>query len=443
MPGFKHLLCLMGGAYVCGVAIAPEAQAGAFGVREQSAYFLGSAFAGAAAGDDVSSMFWNSAAAASRSGCNLSANLTAVYGSADETANAGLFVTGAPPVAPGLRPTSADVGSNSVVPSSYGTCQLTERLYAGLGINAPFGFLTKPESSWAGSPIANTSKIFTTDFNPALAYRLTPDLTIGAGLQVEYFYIKLNRGSFNTALGAPLTGARSYEADDWGFGATAGVLWTPMRGTSIGLGYRSAVGIDVSGDYVKTAGLQTGAAISTSAAASLTLPDEMTLSIRQNVSSHLDVLATVEWQNWSRVQNVTATSNGCAGGVCEVLNLNYRDGWFYSIGAEYAYSPWLKLRTGLAFERSPIEDSTRDILLPDSRRVHLNLGASYRYTDHVTVDIGYAHLFFEDGSFCIANAALNSGSSHCTAATPAGAVLLSGKADVSTDLLAVGLKYKF
>ena len=445
MAACKPLLtiCCMGGAYVCGLATAPEAQAGAFAVREQSAYFLGSAFAGSAAGDDVSSMFWNSAAAASRPGCNLSANLTAVFGSADESAHAGLFVTGAPPIAPGLTPTSTNVGSSSVVPSSYGTCQLTERLYAGLGVNAPFGFLTKPDLNWAGSPIANTSKIFSTDFNPTLAYRLTPEITIGAGLQIEYFYIKLNHGSFDTVLGTPLIGSRAYEADDWAVGATAGVLWTPTQATSIGLGYRSAVGVDVSGDYVRTPGLQTGPAISTSAAASVTLPDEITLSIRQNVWSHLAVLATVEWQNWSRVQNVTAMSTGCAGGVCEVLNLNYRDGWFYSIGAEYAYSPWLKLRTGLAFERSPIEDSTRDILLPDSRRVHLNLGASYRYTDHVTVDIGYAHLFFEDGSFCIANAALNSGSSHCTAATPAGAVLLSGKADVSTDLLAVGLKYKF
>ena len=431
----------MGGAYVCGLATAPEAQAGAFAVREQSAYFLGSAFAGSAAGDDVSSMFWNSAAAASRPGCNLSANLTAVFGSADESAHAGLFVTGAPPIAPGLTPTSTNVGSSSVVPSSYGTCQLTERLYAGLGVNAPFGFLTKPDLNWAGSPIANTSKIFSTDFNPTLAYRLTPEITIGAGLQIEYFYIKLNHGSFDTVLGTPLIGSRAYEADDWAVGATAGVLWTPTQATSIGLGYRSAVGVDVSGDYVRTPGLQAPPAVSTSAAASVTLPDEITLSIRQNVWSHLAVLATVEWQNWSRVQNVTAMSTGCVGGVCEVLNLNYRDGWFYSIGAEYAYSPWLKLRTGLAFETSPIKDSTRDILLPDSNRIHLSLGASYRYSDHVTVDFGYAHIFFENGSFCIANP--SGGSSHCTAATAPGTVLLSGKADVETDLIAVGLKYKF
>jgi long-chain fatty acid transport protein len=127
--------------------------------------------------------------------------------------------------------------------------------------------------------------------------------------------------------------------------------------------------------------------------------------------------------------------------VCEVLNLNYRDGWLYSIGAEYALNPALTLRAGVAYETSPIQDSTRDIILPDSNRVELAVGASYKYSDRLTFDAGYSHLFFQDGSFCIASPA--TGSTHCNAATPAPAVLISGKTDVAADLLAFGLKYKF
>src|SRR5262252_1926008 len=122
MTGPKRLMYvhLTVGVVLCTLTPATVVQAGGFAVREQSAYFLGSAFAGSAAGDDISSMFWNSAAAASRSGCNASANLSAVFGSAEETAKAGLFVTGAPPVASGLTPTSADVGTSNAVPSMYG-----------------------------------------------------------------------------------------------------------------------------------------------------------------------------------------------------------------------------------------------------------------------------------------------------------------------------------
>jgi long-chain fatty acid transport protein len=315
----------------------------------------------------------------------------------------------------------------------------------GLAINAPFGFTTKPENTgWAGSPISITSKTVTFDINPTLAYRLTPEFTIGVGVQIEYLSTKLTHGTFNS-FGGPLVGARSFDGDDWGLGATVGVIWQPSRATSIGLGYRSAVSMDLSGRYVTTSGLLSGPALSAKTVASLTLPDEVTLGARHRLTDQVSLLGTVEWQNWSRIQNVSAVGSGCAppAGVCETLNLNYRDGWFYSFGAEYASSPWLTLRAGLGYELSPIQDSTRDILLPDSNRIHLNFGASYKHSDQLTFDFGYAHVFFENGPFCIANAALNAGTSHCHSATAPTAVLLSGRSEVSVDVLSLGMKYKF
>jgi len=438
-------VALFGSAGLATLSVGPKAaSAGAFSVREQSAYFLGTAFAGSAAGQDISSVFWNSAATASKPGCNASLNITSIVGEAKETAQAGLFVSGLPPFVPSLSPASADVSQPAVVPSSFATCQVSDRLYVGLGINAPFGLVTKPDATgWAGSPFGITSKIVSADINPTVAYKLTPELTVGVGLQIEYFTIDLTHASFNSIFG-PINGARGFDADSWGVGATAGVLWQPSRGTSIGLGYRSGVAVDVGGGYTRGLGSMSGLPFSTTATASLMLPDEVTLSARHYLAPHLALLATIEWQNWSRLQNVTATSSGCGfGGVCEVLNLNYRDGWFYAVGAEYALSPALTLRTGVAYETSPIENATRDILLPDSNRLHLSVGASYKLSDKAVVDFGYSHLFFQDGTFCIANPVFNGGSTHCNAATPAAAVLLSGKTDVSTDLLAFGVKYKF
>ena len=425
------------------IVLSAPAHAGGFGVHEQSTTFLGSAFAGAAAGGDISSMYWNSAAAAASPGCSVLSSYTLILGSSDETARSGVFATGTP-VAPGLTPVSADVGSDALVAASYMACQLSDKLYAGLALNAPFGLLTKPDDlRWAGSPIAVTSKVFSTNINPTLAYKLTPALTVGVGLQVEYFRIRLNHAAFPSLLG-PLAGTRSVEADDWGVGATAGLLWQPLPGTSIGLGYRSAVDLDVSGSFTRGPGLTTGPGLSTGTSASLTLPEQVTFSFRQAVAPGWTLLGTVEWQNWSRLGDVAAVGSGCGpAGICEVLNLNFRDGWFYSLGAEYAWSPLLVLRAGVAYEISPIKDSTRDILVPDSNRVFLGLGASYRYSEKIVIDFAYAHIFFEDAPFCIASAAANGGSTHCNPATPPSAILLRGSADTSADLISVGLRYRF
>jgi len=416
-------------------ALAETAHAGGFGVHEQSATFLGTAFAGAAAGGDISSMYWNPAAAAAVPGCSAASSYSLILGSSDETATGGLLAGG-----PGVD-RSTDVGSDVLVPASYLACQLSDKLFAGVALNSPFGLLTKPDDlGWAGSPIAVTSKVFSVNVNPTLAYKLAPGLTVGVGLQVEYLKIRLNHGSFAPPqLPVPLIAARRFEADDWGVGATAGLLWQPLPGTSIGVGYRSAVDFDVEGQFTRGRGATTGAAVSTEAEAGLTLPEQVTFSVRQAVGPTWAVLGTVEWKNWSRLGNVTAVSTGCGPtGVCEVLNLNFRDGWLFSVGAEYAYSPTLVLRGGVAYEISPIEDRTRDILLPDSNRVFLSAGASYKYSENIILDLGYSHIFFEDADFCIGS---GGGSTHCNPGTTT--VLLQGSSDTSVDIVALGLRYKF
>jgi long-chain fatty acid transport protein len=440
---YVRLMCLSAAALAAGSAAVSEAQAGAFGVREQSTYFMGDAYAGAAAGGDISSMFWNPAATATLPGFNSSSSYTGIMGSAKESATGGVLVTGPQFPIPGLTPTSTDVGSNVLVPASYFTLQLTDQLYAGVGLNAPFGLVTKPDSGfWAGSPLATTSKIFSLDANPTVAYKITPTLTIGAGIQIEYFEIKLEHSDLAFPLIGVQAPGRAYKADDVGVGATAGVLWQPWVGTSVGLGYRSAVDVNVSGLYSRTA---PGFSFSTIANGKLTLPDEVTFSVRQAVNPQLTLLGTVEWTRWSSLGNVTATSSVasplCPAGVCETLNLNYKDGWLYSIGAEYAYSPSLTLRTGVGYEISPVKDSTRDILLPDSNRIHLNFGASYKWSDKITFHAAYSHLFFDDAPFCMAQPTAAANTTHCISG--ANVPLLSGSADTSVDIVSVGVNYKF
>lgn len=448
-----RLACVSAAALLSGLAVSTEANAGAFGVREQSAYFEGSAFAGSAAGGDLSSMFWNSAATAELPGFNIASSATIAFGSADLTATNGAFVTGGfpPPVpagfAPALSPT-ANIGTDAFIPATYANYQFSDRLYAGLAINAPFGFATKPDNGrWAGSPIGVTTKIFSLDLNPTVAYKLTPTLTVGAGLQIEYFKITLNKGSYflTPPLPAPLVPGRTYVADDWGVGATAGLMWQPLPGTSVGLGYRSGVSVNVSGTYTTTpflapapgGGFGVAPGVNTGATGSLSLPDQVTFSVRQALTPQLTALATVDWQNWSKIGNVQAVSPGC-GGVCETLNLNYRDDWYFALGAEYLYSPTLKLRGGVSYEISPVTSTTRDILVPDANRVGLSVGASYKWSERLSVDLAYTHLFFDNAPFCMAT---GGGTSHCVSALQL--PLIQGSADVSVDLVSAGLTYKF
>jgi long-chain fatty acid transport protein len=95
----------------------------------------------------------------------------------------------------------------------------------------------------------------------------------------------------------------------------------------------------------------------------------------------------------------------------------------YSLGAEYKYDPRLTLRTGVAYERSPVDDSNRLVILPDTNRIWASIGASYKWSDKLSFDMGYSHLFFEK------NASIQAGD------------LLTATSNTSSDVVSLSMKY--
>lgn len=416
-------------ALILGSAAIGQAQAAdAFGITGQSAYFNGMSNAGAAAGGDISSMYWNPAATATLEGFNTSSSITGAFISVRERANSSGALSN--PFL-GLNP-STDVGQDGLPLSSFATYQLSDRAYVGLGINAPFGLTTKADHSWEGSPLATTSRIFSIDANPTVAYKLTPEITVGAGVQFLYLRTKLDAGG-DALAGIP---NKFSKENGWGLGAAAGIMWQPREGTSFGLGYRSRVDVDLHGNFGSTA---LGPFSPTSLNATVPLPDQVTFSARQAITNRLTVLGTVEWQNWSRLGTVTSTSPLGSLGPLATQNFNYQDRWSVSGGLEYLYSPSLTLRTGIGFDRSPVSNSVRDIVVPDSNDIALSIGASYRYSSKITVDFAYSHFFFDDAPFCIQAPAGGTGTTHCSGGT----TLISGMAYPELDAVSLGIKYKW
>ena len=113
-------------------------------------------------------------------------------------------------------------------------------------------------------------------------------------------------------------------------------------------------------------------------------------------------MGTAEWTNWSRIGTsfVSQAAGGPAliGGSPVALPFQFRDGWFYSIGAEYMVDAKTTLRGGVAYEVSPITDRVRIPLLPDNDRIWLSVGASYKMLPNLIMDVGYSHIWVKDAN---------------------------------------------
>jgi len=366
------------------------ALAGGFEVREQSAYFQGTSFAGAAAGGhNISSIFWNPAASA-YVGYGFTADASAALIFADSNVDVTGFGT---PGNTGLCATfacSVDIGAVALVPASYMAWRYDSRTVFALGMNSQFGLGTKPDNlEWLGQLHARSAKLFSVNVNPSVSYEIVPGIAIGAGLQVQLLDLMHLKSA--AGLAGP---SASLAGQDIAAGFTAGINYRPAPGTSIGLGYRSSIRHTLEGS-VTVEGTGLGGPIE----ADVETPGKATLSFSQAVAPNMRVLGTIDWTNWSTLDVVRVRPAPTAIGKTITLDFQWHDAWFFALGGEWDVNPQLTLRAGGAYEMSPIRNPTeRLVQLPDADRIWLSLGATYRLNDTTALNFGYSHVFVEDAS---------------------------------------------
>jgi long-chain fatty acid transport protein len=402
-----------------------EANAGGFAVREQSTVGQGDAFAGIAAGGALSSMFWNPATMTQTPGFGIEGNGTGILGNVDQHPLAGSTLL------PFGFGGASDTGNPALLISGYTTWQVNPNLWIGLSINSPFGLSTSFNDPWAGRNYALSTSLMTYNASPSVALRINEWLSVGLGVQLQ-----LDRADLNRGLGVTPGDHLNLNGSGWGYGLTAGVTVTPGPNTTIGVGWRSAVDQKIDGSLNLSA---SGLAISEAVSTTLNLPDIVSVGIRHRFDDRWTVMGTAEWTNWSRIG--TSVVNQPAAGAALIgpvaLPFQFRDGWFYSVGAEYVVDPKTTLRGGVAYEVSPITDQMRMPVLPDNNRVWLSAGFSYKMLPNFIMDVGYSHIWVKDANI---NISPTSGNPWFNPAMPISYV---GNASADINIYSVGFRYMF
>ena len=412
--------------------------AGAFALREQSAAGEALSFAGTAAGAaGLGSISFNPATITQFSGFQGSFNLTGISPFAEHVNQAG---TGAGygniGTLFGGSSKSGDIGLDAVVPASFLTYQLNQQLWMGLSVTTPYGLATKMDNNYVGRAYGSTTKVTSIEATPMLGYRWSEMLSFGAGLRV--MQLKAKYASAIPAASAPSQwGIIGLQGDGVGVGYSAGFTVTPLKGTDIGIGYRSEVKQNLKGDFFGAP----LAAANQPIGMSVPLPQSAMISLRQVVSERWSLMASYEWTDWSRIGSpaVTLQSNGQPHPIQPNVPLKYNDNWFVSVGAEYAYNPPWTLRSGLSFESGPFKETTRGLRLPDNDRIWVSFGAGYKISDAMTLDLAYLHVFPMATKVKIdANNA-----AYSAALAAYGMDNLSTKVKEHIDVVALALTYRF
>lgn len=400
---------------------ASQTHAAGFALIEQSASGLGNAYAGAAASaEDASTVFYNPAGLMLLKGNQVVASGHVIVPSA-KFANSGSTIN--PLVGGGAISggNGGDAGSTAFVPNFYYAHQLSNGFVLGLGVNAPFGLKTEYASDWVGRYHAIESELTTVGINPVIAYNANDDLAVGVGMIAQYADATLSNAiDFGTVcLGSALAafcpgagvlpqaadGIGKVEGDDWGFGYNFGILYSITDTSRVGFNYRSKIKQTLEGDadFTVPASFTTllnGAGSTqfsdTGAEASVTLPETASLSLYHALDDRWAILADATWTRWSRFDELRVNFDNPLQ-ADSVTPENWENSMRYSLGVNYRLDARWLLRTGMAYDETPVPNATdRTPRIPDSSRRWLAVGASYRSSDTLRFDIGYAHLFISD-----------------------------------------------
>jgi long-chain fatty acid transport protein len=424
--------------------IAQDAQAQSFALRSQNAEGVGMAFAGAAAGSIGSgSMFFNPATMTMLPGRRSEWNF--MYTRPDASYS---LLSSSSPVQAGTGNIGLDGGLTT---ASYSSWQINDRLWLGIATGSPFGLRSKPENqNYSGQIYGRSSSAKSFNVTPSAAYKVNDWISIGAGLQVQYFQADLKQatgiggiGSLASFAGSslgPNAGTSSLRGDDIAFGFRTGVTITPMEGTTIGIGYRSMLHHDLKGRILTNTPNPAAPSVVIPITANLNLPEALNLGVSHQLNEQWQLHASFEWQNWSRfgripvvAESTNLLANAAAGRVIQSLNFLYEDSYHFAVGAEYQYNPNWTFRTGLGYDKSPVKDEFRGLRISDNDRIWTSIGASYKYSERLTFDIGYTHLFVKD-----APVRIQPGHPDFNPALP---ITFIGEAKPSIDVVSFGLKY--
>jgi long-chain fatty acid transport protein len=417
---------------------AGQAFGSAFALQEQNASGLGHAYAGgAAAAEDVSTIFYNPAGLVLLQSTQIVVAANAICPSAKFGNSAS-----APAALQPLGGDGGEAGSCAGVPNIYIGIPFTDKWSFGLGINVPFGLKTEYDSSWLGRFQGVKSEVKTINVNPVLSWEPTKSLTVGAGVSYQQIDATLTskvnyaaafaqgvsglvaQGTIPPSAAPPLVGSAtglesdaSVDGDDYSWGWNVGVLWQFNPQTRVGAAYRSKIKYQVSGNVNFTNpsssalgplpptlapvgasivnGLNSNAALSSGGVTlDIEMPDTANVSIFHQFNNNWDLMADIQYTGWSSIQELKIVRN--TGVVLSNTPENFRNTWRYSVGANYRYGDNWIFRGGLAYDQSPVRDADRTPRLPDNDRTWIAVGAQYKISPQWAVDVAYAYIHVKD-----------------------------------------------
>ncbi|MBP6798610.1 MAG: outer membrane protein transport protein [Luteimonas sp.] len=391
------------------LALASNANAAGFQLKENSVRSMGSAFAGTAAKTGDASVVVNNPAVMTQfEGNTVQADVTAIdlsyefQGSATDAL--GRPMTGG---------NGGDAGGVTPVPAMSYVRKLDNGVALGAMVSAPFGLKTEYEDGWVGRYLAHTSDVRIVDLTLSGAIDVTDRFSVGIGAIVSRADVTLSKsvdfGALVASGGVPgflpqsADGFVEVQGDETGFGWLVGAHFRPADSVAIGVSYRSEIDYELTGtadwtvpgaavpvlDFARPGWFEDGGVT-----ADLTTPSVLSVGATWQATDRLALMATYAETNWSSLREVRVRFDRPDPDAVEPFG--WKDTVFASVGAEFKLNDAWTLRGGVAHDETPTSLEHRTPRLPDDDRTWYSVGATWQVSDALDLNFAFTHIEPDD-----------------------------------------------
>ena len=245
---------------------------------------------------------------------------------------------------------------------------LNDRWAVGISGVALTGSVLDYDDDWAGRFQVQDVSILVIGAVPAISYRVTDKLSVGAAVPIMYSELDMDVGIPNAM--SPIQGPEgkvNLDGDDTVVAGSLSFLYEFSERTRLGGRTTSKFDFDYSGsisaDLLGQVGVQT----------ELTMAAIARVGLSHDLNQTWSLHATWGWDNWSEMDDIFITTN--AGGA--VLPRNWDDTFHYALGADYRLDQRWTLRAGIAYDTDPVDPKDRTADMPLDEQYRYAIGFDY------------------------------------------------------------------
>ncbi len=312
--------------------------------------------------------------------------------------------------------TSNDVSTPFQISGAF---SIFDNLKAGVTINTPYGSGIDWTDNWPGAVLSQSVKLQVFNIQPTVAYKILPNLSVGAGLMIAWGNIDLNKGLVNpNTLNAVL--AQNGIPSDMLFhqnaspasvnlkgtaevavGFNVGAMWDINDKFTVGASYKSKMDMKVKAGDAK---LTYANAIAENALSTLTNLDnanfsaqlpavsQLTFGVSYKPIEKLTLAFDAQMSGWSAYKELDIDFVGLDAPFDQKLTKNYSDAWAFRLGAQYAMTNRLDLRAGFIVDTTPVNEEYYNPETPGMTRLEPAVGLSFRPTKNLSVDLAFTYI---------------------------------------------------